>query len=529
MSGGNCPETPRQKMIGMMYLMLTAMLALNVSGDLLNAYLLVDKSIKDAKAAIESKNALMYTQFENAFQTNPAKVEKSWTDAQEIRKKADELVEHIQDLKLLFVKTVDGEKAVAEGIATPDKYQNVGDQDKAAQLMITENFGKRSKELKEKIAEYRDFLISHVDKNDTALIKTIEEGLTTEADTRSRQGKSDDHKTWEGEKFEHIPMAASMALMSQIQSTTRNLESDVVRYLFAKLDEESYKFNKVDPLVIQKSEYILAGDEYYARIMIAARDTTQPPVINIPGKSVTVDPSGVGIMRFPATTTGTFNWKGEISIKSPDGKEDRIWPIEASYTVAQPNVVISAIKMNVFYEGIENPIDISVPGIANDLLSVDITNATFVKKGSQYMVTPRTGTAGGKATVSVNAKINNSVKNMGKGDFRIKRVPPPIAKVNKQTEGKIAKSLLMAQMGVDADMEDFDFEGIKWKVNSFKVSVVKGGYITDEPSSSSLFTKAQKDLINGMSRGQRVVIEDIKAEGPGGAKRNLNSIVLLLD
>ena len=517
MSGGNCPETPRQKMIGMMYLMLTAMLALNVSGDLLNAYLLVDKSILQAKTSIEAKSLLMYNQFGNAYELNKTKVENNWKQALLIKEKADELVQHIYDLKVKFVHAADGPKY------TPENYVSIKNQDVAAQVMMVEQLGKRSTELKNKITEYRDLLVNSVD--DTALINNINKALSLETQTKGKK-----LITWESEKFEHIPLAASMALMSQLQSTTRNLESDVVRYLYSKIDEGSFKFNKIDALVIPNSNYIIAGDEYYARIMMAARDTTQPPTISVPGRNVELDESGVGIMRSPTsmTTVGTQSWKGELSIKSPDGSRDISYPIAGEYIVAPPSIVVSPVKMNVFYEGIENPIEVSVPGVPSENVRVEISNASSVKKGGQFLVTPRVQSAGQKAKITVYAKINNRDQKMGDMEFRIKRVPNPVAEVNGISEGKISKALLNAQMGVTAEMKDFDFD-MKWTVVSFKVTMVKGGYVTDETSTSSLFTNAQKEMFKGTARGQKVVIEEIRAEGPGGQRRNLNSVLLTVD
>ncbi|MDR2927364.1 MAG: gliding motility protein GldM [Cytophagaceae bacterium] len=519
MSGGNCPETPRQKMIGMMYLMLTAMLALNVSGDLLNAYILVDKSILQSKEAIEAKNGLVYSDFEKAFVLNEAKVKDNWERAKKIREKAEELTKHIYDLKVLFVNTADGPEF------TPENYQSVSNQDIAAQIMITEQNGKRSQELKDKLTEYCDLLVSYIDPQDTALINTVKNGLSVE----SHATKENPHASWESEKFEHIPLAASMALLSQLQSTTRNLESDVVRYLYTGIDEGSFKFNKIEPLVIQRSNYVIAGDEYYAEIMIAARDTTQPPSVNVPGREVLIDESrGVGIMKFPANNTGSFDWKGEISIMGPDGVA-RSYPVQESYIVAQPNVVVSAVKMNVFYEGIENPVEVSVPGVASENISIRVTNATYTKKGNQYLVKPNNNSVGTQAVVSVIAKINGREKDMGKASFRIKQVPPPVAKINKQTEGKIPKALLAAQMGIMAEMEGFDFEGVEFKVSSFKVSTVVGGFVQEYSSTSNLLTNDQKELLKAAVRGQRVVFEDIRAIGPGGARRSLGSIVLTVD
>jgi gliding motility-associated protein GldM len=515
MSGGNCPETPRQKMIGMMYLFLTAMLALNVSGELLNAFILVERSIVQAKESVESKNEFLYSDFAAAFATNEAKVKENFDKSNIIRVEADKLVAHMDELKQLFVTTADGPEF------TPDNYKSLSNQDIAPQLMITYKQAERSKELKGLINDYRELLIGYVE-TDSSLKSTLEVVLSTE-DPPVKDGVQ---ISWESEKFEHLPLAASMALLSQIQADVRNMESDVVRYLLAKIDEGSFKFNAIEPLVIQRSDYVIQGDEYYAEIMMAARDTTQPPIVTVNGNTLTTS-EGRGILRIPANTTGEKSWTGEISVMGPDGSY-RTHAVSGSYLVSQPSVVISPTKMNVFYEGVENPVEISVPGIPSENLRVNISNARVTRRGNGYIVQPNAGSAGREAVVTVAAKVNDSDRSLGRKAFRIKRVPDPIAKVNDQRDGAIPKALLLAQLGVVADMENFEFD-LQFKVTQFSVSTIRNGYVVDASSNSNLFTDEQKDLMRGTVRGQRVFIQDIQAVGPDGRRRSLGSITLLVD
>lgn len=515
MSGGNCPETPRQKMIGMMYLFLTAMLALNVSGELLNAFILVDQSILQAKESVESKNKVLYWDFDAAKEANPAKVTKSWNDAKLIHEKADSLVNHIQELKILFVQKVDGPEA------TPADYTSKDNQDIAGQLMITEKKEGRSIELKLKFQEFRELLLGYVSEVDSTLRNTINKALATDPPPM----QDNVQKSWQSEKFEHLPLSASIALMSQLQSAVRNMESDVVRYLLTKLDEGTFKFNKVVPLIIPRSSYVLAGDEYYAEIMMAARDTTQDPEVTINGTKLT-SVEGKGILKIPATSTGEKSWSGKIEVMGPEGILS--YPISGSYLVSKPNVVISPVKMNVFYEGVENPVEISVPGIPSENLRVNITNARSVKKGNQYIVSPNPGSSGGESVISVVAKVNNKDQSLGRQKFRIKRVPNPIAKVGGISEGNMNKSLLLAQMGVVAEMESFDFD-LVWKISKFTVSTTRGGYQVDESSDSNLLNEKQKDLIKSTGRGQKIYFENIRAVGPGGTIRSLGSITITVD
>ncbi|MCG8581931.1 MAG: hypothetical protein MI866_18535, partial [Bacteroidales bacterium] len=242
MSGGNCPETPRQKMIGMMYLFLTAMLALNVSGELLQAFQLVDESIQESIKTTETKNSDLIARFHAAEAVNEAKVKPTREKAEAIKAGADSLYNHIQELKLMMMRKVDNSPE-----ATLENYKGADNQDIAPQVMITEKAGARSKELKERINTYRDLLISNVSDDDTAMISTLNKILSTEAKKPTNDGQV--QQSWESQKFEHLPLSASFALLSSIQSNVRNTQADVSSYLLSSIDENTYKFNKIRSVV----------------------------------------------------------------------------------------------------------------------------------------------------------------------------------------------------------------------------------------------------------------------------------------
>ncbi|MDG5800897.1 gliding motility protein GldM [Marinilabiliaceae bacterium ANBcel2] len=514
MAGGNCPETPRQKMIGMMYLFLTALMALNVSADLLNAFILVDNSILQSKESIEQKNFYLYSDFESAYALNEERVGEFYRQSQRVREAADELDQHIEDLKYLFVHTVDGEEF------TPDNYRSLTNTSVGGQLMVRERGGARSHELKSMIDDYREMMLEMVE--DSTLEANLKSVLNTD-DPPPRDGVQ---VTWEREKFEYIPMAASMTLLSQIQANVRNMEADVVRHLYLRVDEGSFRFNAIEPLVIPRSDYVIMGDEYYAEIIMAARDTTQPPRVTVNGQELETY-NGRGILRIPTSTTGEQTWQGEIAVMGPDGTY-RSHDVSGDFLVSRPNVVISPTKMNVFYEGIDNPVEISAPGIPSENLNVSINNADIRRVADGYVIEPHSGTAGREAIVAVTADIDGREQSLGERTFRVNRVPDPVAKVNNQRGGTIARQTLMAQMGVIADMEDFDFD-MTFRVTSFDVSTTRGGYVVDASSNSNRFTDEQKDLISRAGRGQRIHIENIMAEGPDGQARSLGSITFVLD
>ncbi len=521
MSGGNCPETPRQKMIGMMYLFLTAMLALNVSGELLKAFQLVDKSIQQSIYTVDGRNLQLEAKLSNAMQVNEKKAMGAKVKADSIKILADSLYNQIQNLKLLMVHTVDGSEA------TLDNYKGIDNQDVAAQLMMTEKQGARSEELKGLINEYRDLLISYVNKTDTFVWKPIEESLTTEPfDDKTEKGEVI-QKSWESQKFEHVPLSASFALMSSIQSDVRTAQADVVSYLLTGIDEGSFKFTKIEAISKPVSNIVLQGDKYEADIFLAARDEYQDPAIMIKGQRLDVV-DGRGKYSVSASRAGDFEYEAQLTITAPNGLP-KTYSIKDKYRVIKPSVVISAVKMNVFYESVDNPVEISVPGVTSKDLSVKISNCTFRKSGNVYVVRPRPGKAGLKSIVTVSAKINNKIRRIGSGEFRIKRVPDPIAMVAGKKEGKISKQYLIAQQAVFAEMgDDFDFD-LEFRVTGFTVATIKGGYLQEKRSKNNKFTQEQMNLINGVGRGSKIFIEEIRAIGPDRKTRKLNIITFTID
>lgn len=520
MSGGNCPETPRQKMIGMMYLFLTALLAINVSGELLQAFVSMDKGFVQTRQTVERKNDALYSQFITANDNNPAKVGAAWEKAKSVQAAADKLVDHIQDLKVIFAQTSSGPES------TPENYTGIDNQDIAPQVMITEQGGERSKILKDEITKYKDLLLSYLDEKepgDTTYISAYNHMFNVD----DVKGEKDVKKSWESAKFEHVPLSASMAYMSKIQGDVRNAEADMIANLYAGIDKNSYKFTRMKSVVKPFKTTILEGETYKAELYMAAYDPNITPTIEIDGKPISNVSDGKGILELKKPV-GEHSWKGYIKMPSPDGSgEDVPYEVTGEFQVVKPNAVISPTKMNVFYEALENPVDISVPGVASSSLDVRMTNVTQRKKGSGYIVIPKAGSAGKESVVSVYAKIGDSNKFIGKQNFRIKRVPDPVPVIAGMSGGEIKRNLLAAQNVVLAEMKDFDFE-LEYKVTRFTISILRNGYIVDATSKSNVITQEQKELLSSVGRNTKVQIENIRAKGPDGRTRNLGTMTFLV-
>ncbi len=539
-------ETPRQKMIGMMYLVLTALLALNVSTEVLDAFGIIESGLGKTRATLQSKIDEVYKNFNYQAQLNEKKVTPWLEKANSVQQQADELVNRIHELKVEVVKEAEGEDTDAiegDNIITGN-IEAVTDYDTPNRIMIGNELNKNSNArlLKEQIESYRGNLLELVKGNET-LQESIKKGLVTELE---ESGKiSDESKTWEQHKFGHSPVVGFLAIMSSLQIDIRNAESEVVNYLYAQIDAGAVKFNKIEATVIPNSNYIIKGNNYTADIFLAATDSTQDPVVWVtnstnPYDSVLEDGiwiykkrddlnydeisvvNGKGKLVRPESSTGFRSWGGIIELRSSSGTITR--PFKKQYQVAEGSVVVSPTKMNVFYLGVDNPVDISVAGVTPDKINPAMTNGSISSR-PPYVVRPKRP---GRAWVVVRAEVDGQMREVGRKEFRVKIVPDPVAKVADRTSGQIDKNLLLAQLGVIAEMENFEFD-LKFTVTEFTVSSVVNGFVRDATARGNRFTDEQKNLIRTLGKGSRIYIQDIKAVGPDGSQRPLPTIMFQLN
>ncbi len=504
----NCPETPRQRMISLMYLVLTAMLALNVDKSVVDAFVLVDKGIMETIDNVNSQNRSVYNDFNRAAKENPEKVGELNRTVLKIKERTDTLYNYITHFKEMIVKKADGPEGRIDSIINKEDLQY------AEEVMMTKKNGAL---LKKALEEYRSFLLSNVDPSQTSLINSITKSLDT-SDPKGTEGST---PTWESNKFQGYPLIAVVTLMSKLQSDIRKTESDVISYYYTKIDASSFKFNNLKAQVIAKSNYVLQGDVYEAKVFISAIDTTAVPDILVNGSKLPIIPGeNAGLYKANAGAEGTFVWKGIINFKNPNGQIVQ-YPFQQEYQVAKPSMTVSPVKMNILYYGLPNPVSISVPGISSRDISVVMKNGRIEKTADGFFAYPEKLTE--KAFITVSATVDKVVKQMGTAEFRVKRVPDPIATVAGKNSGNISRNELVAEAGVFADIPDFDFE-MKFQVLSFVVSTSKGGFVVDKPATGARFTKEQRDLFNGLTRGSRLYIDNIVAKGDDGLTRNLSSI-----
>ena len=549
-SGG----TPRQKMIGMMYLVLTALLAMNVSKSILDAFVIVNEGLERTNENFDKKNAKLYSDFKAALDKDPNKTKPYYDRAQKAKKLAKELNEYIEKVKKLVIERTDKkEKAVADTISL--KYVDAKDNyDVPTEVLIgsepaTPIDGEMTAlGLKKKVAKYKEEMIKLFD----------DKKLFLPADKKDMEGKlkggldlpdgveNGVKAGWEVVNFYHLPLAAVIVNLTALQSQVTNAEVDAVSKLLSAVSATDFKFDKLQAKVIAPSSVLIQGDEYKADVLLVASNSTSNPKIllcavdtskndgetdprlnkNDPGKEIPVS-GGVGKYKTGTGSTGEQKWSGVIQVEKPGGGSN-YYPFAASYMVTPPALVVSPTKMNVLYIGVDNPVDISVPGYAPESITPNITGGSIspdpAKKGSYIVKCP----AGSKtANISVSVKQGGTNKPMKGGyEFRVKPLPDPIAKVGgKESGGVLTKSALLASGGVAAVMKNFDFD-LRVTVASYTMTLNVGGEFKSASATGYNYTPEVNALLSKVKNNGRVIFEDIKVRMPDGTVRTLPPVTL---
>jgi gliding motility-associated protein GldM len=518
MAGGK--ETPRQKMIGMMYLVLLALLAMNVSKSILDSFIIINDGLERTNENFRIKNEYQYGMFDKAKLNDPEKVLPYWKKAYEIKALADDLDKYISDLKAYLISQVDeipiemADTISLWNVKAKDQY------DKPTTLMIgsdvhnlrTGDF--TAVEFKERIEMFNASIRS---KLDAEMLEKVDPTVRMDP-VKDSEGKEE---PWEVGNFYHLPLVSIITNLTRYQTEVRNVEAEVVKALYAKIGADDFSFDTLAVKVIPtKGSYIMIGDTYKAEVIVAAYSTTQDPLLEI-GKYDTATESvinpdttkvkikgGIATYSVVPTTPGNVEWGGVIKIKKPNGTY-AAYPFQSEYMAAKPNLVVSPTKMNVFYRGLDNPIDVSVPGIPSEKLQVNVSNATSKGSAGKFEVRP-----GNEKTCMVNVTAD-----MGGGkkqtfpplEFRVKPVPPPNPKIGGKTGSFKENKNVLANAGViAASLDDFLFD-LQYIVTSFKMVVSKGGRSADLISDNNRLTPEMINNIKAMSSGSNVIFKDIMA------------------
>ena len=571
--------SPRQKMINMMYLVLTALLALNVSKEVLNSFFEVNKGIERTTTNFNSKNGDTYADFDNAATNNPEKYQAVRDQAYALKLKTDQLVDSLQKMKYDLVLATDKEvylgaeqeirdedgdlieekaltysweelttKQKEDVLNSPIGHLNAKDNREKAGLLF---YNKKSKSYisgkgtpatsrKEEMESLKSLLISLSGEN-IRLVNSVNETFDL-ADRKQTNGKM---IKWEYHNFYDMPAVGALTLLSKMQSDIRNTEANVIDYLKKDIDAKSLKFAAAEGIQIPQSNFVLRGDSFRAQIFITANNPDQNPDIYVGeydslgngnyqmrGEYETVRVvGGKGLFATRTSSEGVKKWGGLISMKTETGT--KIYPFGGEYLVAAKTAVVSPVNMNVLYLEVDNPLKISVPGYTAGEISAVINNGKIgaTKKSlGEWSARP---SKKGKAIVTLYANVDGKRSKMGDMEFRVKEVPPPKAKVQFALDVNgttvIEKMRMVNAGGLLAQLKDFDFKGVRYMITEYRLSGVYKGEQMKEDTKGPKFNDKMINIIKNTKSGNAITISNIKAkrvDAKNTAVRTLDPLVI---
>ena len=568
MSGAK--ETPRQKMIGMMYLVYTALLAMNVSKDILDAFDTVNTGVQDTNITLMQQISQRYATFEEQYNLDQEKVGPYWEQAQELRTKSTDIINYVEALKWDLVSQIEEtgyEKAITEGLLkntdtvqfdgrllyniNTSKIKSRDNYNKPTAYMMGDpegpGNGGKAYELSKKIKEYRREIVSvmgvdHIHElglitdsiygsreyvlssgvSESSMVKLPLEGDHYAGKISYYPGITDPvQDSWEYRNFHHTVLIADVTLLNKIISEIETAELNAVTHLAQAVHAEDFTFDEVGAKVFAESNYILSGQTYRAQAMVTAWQNTQTTAtVSLdggPAKEFKSDSQGVIHLDYNVGV-GSHRYSGVIPMLNPKTNEIEDYPFENTFTVAPPAVSVSATKMNVVYAGIDNPI--AIGGGVGGEVTATATGASLTRTGNG---TYNLRVVGNPTEVVVH--VNSQGNSLGNMKFRVKELPKPTAKIdNVGVDGKVSKSALLAANMVRAEMKDFDFEGVKYDVVGYTVKYkTKAGTVKEEKVNGSKFNETLKTVFNSANVGDLFMFTAIRVKGNDNKEKVLDS------
>ena len=568
--------TPRQKMINMMYLVLTALLALNVSKEVLNSFFEVNLGIVKTTNGLDKKNTETYAAFEDA--TNQEKVKNYKNLANKIKPDALELVDFIQEMKYTLVLTVDnavflGEHLDEDGEEIEDNkfevsYDKLDDIDKNKKIAFLSKKDDRnssgdafnpenkpnlpridgegkSTQLKNRILDYKELLLNTLETakdsnwvtNNGKLSSLIDE-INTTLDIKEGEvyGETGKKVSWEHYNFYDMPSVGALTLLSKWQADVKNMELAVISFLASNVNESFLKFSGAEATTIPSSNFILKNEEFKSKIFLTAFDKSSTPEIFIGdyeldsnGLPVLVDnepiwtkapeivpvENGKGEYSVKGNRVGPQTYKGLIKILQDDGNQ--YYPFEGEYLVADKSFAVSATQMNVLYANdIENPIQVSVAGYQPEDIKVSFSGGALTsvnRKKGEYIIKPSQANVGKEVNVSLSVKKKDEKSYKPIGKSVFRVKNVPGQTIGaRYADGTYDKNKIIANT-FSSKIKDFDFP-IKFSVSEFTVVCI-GTKRVETKVKGYKVSEAAKLEISKLAKGQTVLFKDFVVRQKG--------------
>ena len=545
MGATNCPETPRQKMITMMYLVYTAMLALNVSAEVVNGFKTVGSAMTKSNENIQVKLDETYANFSKALQNSPDKVQEQYDKAQKVRELSIAMGSYIDSLEYTFMAALNSTAEVPIDINNPkktrkipvvneDKSPNFDSIRKAIEIagfrwLKMDELHESSRmfidggaglELKNKIIDYKRQVkeILGEDSNPVSIALNVEQ---------KELNPDNELLDWEVLCFSEVVSGSALVTLTRLKAETMNAEFDAVNMLYKQVDKGDFKFDQIAMISRPKSTYIIQGGVYETDINVAAYDSKQHFTATVNGQQLNSTDSGSVHYRTVCNTLGVQRITGTAYVTTPDGGTQE-YPISDNYFVAKPVAVVSLDNMQVLYAGIDNPITVSVPGVDSRSVKASILEGQGTLTPSEgegkYLVKPTPG--GKKMVIGVDAVIDKGSQRMGQPTFQVKPIPDPIITVGGFSNGaKVSRSSLASGATVVARAgEGFTFKIPKGSIRVMSLEV----FVGNKPFNMNGNT-FEPDLLSAIKRANRgdKIYVDAKVMMPDGIPRTSSCILTI--
>ena len=545
MGATNCPETPRQKMITMMYLVYTAMLALNVSAEVVNGFKTVGSAMTKSNENIQVKLDETYANFSKALQNSPDKVQEQYDKAQRVRELSITMGNYIDSLEYTLMANIsptaevpidinNPKKTRKIPVVNPDKTPNFDSIRKAIDIagfrwLKMDELHESSRmfidggagiELKNKIIEYK--------RNVKEILGEDSSHVSMALNVEQKEINPDNELLdWEVLCFSEVVSGSALVTLTRLKAETMNAEFDAVNMLYKQVDKGDFKFDQIAMISRPKSTYIIQGGVYETDINVAAYDSKQHFNAVVNGQQLNSTDSGSVHYRTVCNNLGVQRITGTAYVTTPDGGTKE-YPISDNYFVAKPVAVVSLDNMQVLYAGIENPITVSVPGVDGRNVKASIIEGNGKLAAGEgegkYLLTPANGCK--KIVVGVDAVVDKGSQRMGAPVFKVREIPAPVITVGGFSNGaKVARSSLASGVTVVARaQEGFEFKIPKGSIRVMSLEV----FVGNKPFNMNGNT-FEPDLLSAIKRANRgdKIYVDAKVMMPDGVPRTSSCILTI--
>ena len=502
------PVSPRQRMINLMYIVLMAMLALNVSSDVLKGFSLVGESLNRTTANAMKENQTLYDKFAEQLKLNPTKVRPWYDKAMAVKVMSDSLYDFAEQLRWALAREVDGKKG------NPDQLENKEDLN-ASNIVMLSKYNGKGQQLHDKIVAYRETMMSYIaDPREKAIIAS---NLSTDV-PRSENNLG---KDWKQYMFEEMPTIASITMLTKLQNDVRNTESEVLRVLAGNIDLKDIRVNELNAYVLPEATTLFPGQTFNSHIFMAAVDTTQRPEIYVNGQRLTTE----GTYSFTVGAPGEYSFSGYLEMPNAAGEVIRREFIQRYNVIAPPvGATVAADLMNVLYAGFENPVSVSASGVPANKITLTMTGGSLTAQGNgKYIARPEK--VGEDVTFNVTGVVNGRTQSMGTYSFKVRKLPDPTAYIAIGADnfrgGRLSKADILGAKNLGAAIDD-GLLNIPFRVLGFEaVFFDRMGNTVISVSQTANFTDAQKELVRELRRGQRFYLSKVRCIGPDGIERTL--------